>query len=471
MKGAPRFFSGVFFFLFYFFPFYSFAGGPFYTSFSGVASYWDAAPIISYHPESGSCGPFTQADMLTKVAENLAMWSNLAEVDISFDQVSGEIGELDETNYTTYFYEASGTDADNAKLADGINPIIFDETGDIIAAIAGEENRYYVLGFAGPTGFSSEDYDTIVDGQSVLNCLCLEGGDTACDDGGQAITFSEDVLDYTIIHEFGHFINLDHSQVGFDLYDDSDSNNDDDIPIMFPIVVETSDLPTPSEDDAIALGAIYASDSFAGDYCLVTGTLLDANSNELRCADVQAVTDDTADTVAQVSGALAVTVDGVGANDPDGDTVDEGECTSRCGYFELYLTPGKDYTIRVEPIYEGFVGGSGMGPCYGVQLDTITEEDVAAVSSAQCTAGTSLSLGSITTTSTGGVGSDDSTGSGSSGSNADPYDNYDELNPVGYGCSLAVAAKPVTGFSWGIVLVVMGMIFWHLRRAALNLLK
>lgn len=454
-----RFFSGLFFSLICLFSFSAFAGGPFYVSYGGTGSYWDTAPTISYHPESGSCGPFTQEDMLAKIEEDLGVWSSLVAVDISFDQVSDAIGDLDETNYTTYFYEASGTDEDNAKLADSLNPIIFDETGDIIAAIAGEENRYYILGFAGPTGFSNEDYDTIVDGQSVINCLCLEGGDTACEDGGSTIEYSEDNLDYTIIHEFGHFINLDHSQVNLDLYDDGDTDNDDDIPIMFPIVVDTSDLPTPSRDDFVALGALYPQDTFAGDYCLVTGTLLDADGNELRCADVQAITDDTGETVAQISGVLAVTVDGVAANAADGDTIDANECTSNCGYFELYLTPGLDYTIMVEPIYDGFVGGSGMGPCYAAQLDTIEEEDVASVSSAQCTAGTTLSLGSITTTSTGGVTIDGGSGTGSSGaSDGDPYDNYDELNPVGYGCSLLVAAKPTSDFPWELGLVLMGLV-------------
>jgi hypothetical protein len=186
---------------------------------------------------------------------------------------------------------------------------------------------------------------------------------------------------------------------------------------------------------------------------------LDVDGNELRCADVQAITSDTADTVAQISGTLAVTVDGVGANAADGDTVDDGECTSNCGYFALYLTPGKDYTVNVEPIYESFVGGSGMGPCYAAQLDTITEEEVATVSSAQCTAGTTLSLGSITTTSTGGVTDGGSSGSsGSSGNGSDPYENYDELNPVGYGCALSVTAKPVSGVVGWAVLGLMGLV-------------
>jgi hypothetical protein len=82
--------------------------------------------------------------------------------------------------------------------------------------------------------------------------------------------------------------------------------------------------------------------------------------------------------------------------------VDAGECTAGCGDFELHLTPGKAYTVHVEPINSSFTSGSGISPCANGQLDTIVSEVIAQIST-QCTAGASLGLGNITTESTGGV--------------------------------------------------------------------
>jgi hypothetical protein len=132
---------------------------------------------------------------------------------------------------------------------------------------------------------------------------------------------------------------------------------------------------------------------------LVTGALLDADGNQLRCADVQAIPSDLSKSVAFVSGAYAPAEDSNG----NGDTVDPGECVSNCGDFQLYLDPGVDYTIKVHPINSTFTGGSGISPCANGQLTTINTETIATVTAAQCTEGATITLGDLTTTSTGGV--------------------------------------------------------------------
>lgn len=405
----------------------SFAGSGYVISTSGAPARWDNSAAITIHPESGVCGSFSNAEMLTKLTTNLDAWSDLTEVDIQFDIIGGEIGGVDGCNYGDYLANVTGSTDTTASLSDGINPILFDNDGDIIASVTGTSNRFRVLGFATPAGFTS-DYSEIVDGQAVFNCRCLAGNSNGdCTSGNSTTTFSEDDLDFTMVHELGHFINLDHTQVNcttstLDVTDDSvncqDSDSDDicdnlcdnsstsddsDIPAMYPVSENAGEQISPMQDDIVALAGLYPSDTFAATHCHVTGTLLDSSGNALRCADVQATTTDPTDSVAFVSGAYALGVD----NNGDLDSVDDGECTSGCGDFELYLTPGKSYTVHVEPISSSFTGGSGISPCANDQLDTIVSEVIANIS-AQCTAGAPVDLGDITTDSTGGVAASES---------------------------------------------------------------
>jgi hypothetical protein len=164
---------------------------------------------------------------------------------------------------------------------------------------------------------------------------------------------------------------------------------------------------------------------------------LDADGNSLRCADVQAVPSDISNTVAFVSGALAAAED---QND-DGDTVDDGECNSGCGEFQLYLTPGTDYTITVMPINSAFTSGSSLSPCFNEQLDTIEEEAILEISGVDCEAGHPSDIGNLQTTSTGGTSDGDSqttdsgdSSSDSSGSGGGSFESAE--NPIGYLCSL-----------------------------------
>lgn len=370
------------------------AGGGYIITESGEPSRWDNTVNIRIHPESGECGSFTNAQMLTKLDDNLGYWLDLTDVDLNFVVTTGSIGGVDGCNYGDYLVGVDG--ATNAGISDGLNPVLFDNDGEIVAEVAGSANKFRVLGFANPSGFAS-DFTEIVDGQAVFNCRCLPGNTNGACTGG--VEFTEDELNFTMVHELGHMLNLDHTQINGELADTASTDDDTNIPTMYPVSENAAAQISPTQDDIVNLADIYPAATFNSTYCLVTGTLLDSSGNPLRCADVQATTADVADAVAFVSGAYAPAVDG---ND-DGDTVDAGECTSNCGDFQLYLTPGKTYTVAVAAINSSFTGGSGISPCANGQLSTIVDEDVATITAGQCTAGGTLSLGNITTTSTGGV--------------------------------------------------------------------
>lgn len=381
-------------------PLASFAGGGYIITESGAPSEWDNSSSIRIHPESGACGSFTNTQMLTKLDDNLGFWLDLSDVNLDFVVTSGSIGGVDGCNYGTYLVGVDG--ASNVGISDGLNPVLFDNDGEIVAAVAGTSNKFRVLGFANPSGFAN-NYAEIVDGQAVFNCRCLPGNTNgACTSGSSTIEFTEDELNFTMVHELGHMLNLDHTQVNANLVDGS-ADDDTYIPTMYPVSENAAAQISPMQDDIVALGTIYPSSTFTSTYCRVTGTLLDSSGNRLRCADVQAKTSDNADSVAFVSGAYAPAVD----NNDDGDTADSGECTSNCGDFQLYLTPGKSYTISVKTINSTFTGGSGISPCANDQTEPcssadtgescIEDQDIATVTSSQCTAGGTLALGNIPT--------------------------------------------------------------------------
>ncbi len=411
-----------------------YAGQALYIDSAGDFLSWDAsaAAPISIHPESGDCGQYTNAQMLTRLEANLDEWATLTYVDLDFNIVPGTLGSVDGTNYTSYLAGVLGTTAaqETANVQDGINPILFDDDGEIIDAATGEDNgRYTILGFASPDGFllndAGTDAESIVDGQAVFNCYCLDAGDgTPANASCGSTVFTTADLDFTMVHELGHFINLDHSQINTSYVTDSDATNDAEIPTMYPASFSAAEQKIPMQDDITTLASIYPSSSFfPSDFCKVTGTLLDRYGDALRCADFQAITADGENNTSFVSGSYASATDSNG----DGYTDGTGECLSGCGDFLLYLEPGETYTFNVVSVISSFIGGSSVGPCATSQLAACTtamldrctdgdsdtactpcvaneilsvnddSENLTSTVTASCTAGATIAFGNITT--------------------------------------------------------------------------
>ncbi|MBI2339602.1 MAG: hypothetical protein HYU99_04435 [Deltaproteobacteria bacterium] len=374
----------------------------------GVPAAWDNSAAIAYHPESGSCGSFDNGAMLTKIGENLSQWSGITDITLSFDPETGIIGSIDNSNYSSLFTASSDCGDDG----DDLTPVVFDDDGTITDDIFGAGNRFSVLGFAGPAIFN-DDCSEILEGQAFFNCRCQTGSPSGSCPGG--VVFTEDDLNFTIMHEFGHLLGLDHTQVNQSIGEGScntDTEGDcDALPAMYPQSVDAPDQITPQRDDEVAALTLYGGSAFASSFCTVTGTLEDANGDPLRCADIQAETGTPADTIAVVSGAFSPQRDSNG----DGDTQDDGECFSNCGDFILRgLDPSKSYTITVKPIDSQWRGGSGINPCNSAQLDYVEEEEIDEVTAGDCVGGSTRALEAVATISCpdedGCVGSDEGGG-------------------------------------------------------------
>lgn len=408
---------------------------------TGSASKWGST--ITLHPEGGRCGGFTNAQMKSKLGTNLSTWEDVSNVSLTFSLNNSAItADINNDNYSTYYV----SNADDVGLNDNLNPIVFDDDGQIVAHILGIENMFTVLGFAGPDGFSS-DYATIVDGQAVFNCRCLASNSyySVDNDSGESCdsvpqTFTVDDLDFTMVHEMGHFLGLDHSQVNAD---------GSDLPTMYPESVDAAEQLILHHDDETAIRSLYGQTALEDNYCTVIGTLYDSNGKSLRCADVQASTGDEADTVSTVSGYYATYQDLNNDGASDGD----GECLTNCGVFLLRgLEVGKTYSIDIVPIDSGYIGSSRLGPCVHAQITGIRNQKITTVTCS--TAGQSTNIGSFTTASTGGIaeGTDDSgstTGSSSSG-----------------GCQLNQKSSFPISWLWMVMFSSLLVSFYRCRRAS-----
>ncbi|OGQ07018.1 MAG: hypothetical protein A3G32_07425 [Deltaproteobacteria bacterium RIFCSPLOWO2_12_FULL_40_28] len=387
------------------------AGGPITVApASGTSSAW-ASGDISLSPEGGTCGSFTRTEMITKIETNVAYWTDVSGISLTIILDTADItDDVTSCNYTDYYVDSS----DDAGLTDSINPVIFDDDAEIVAELFGSGNQYVVLGFAGPDGFTS-NYETMVDGQAFFNCRCLSGNPNGDCPGG--ITFSEDDLNFTVTHEIGHLIGLDHTQANQALAEagcnDAVAGDCDDIPTMYPQSVDPADQISPARDDEVAILSLYGLATMNAASCTVTGSLTDARGRPLRCMDVQATTSNTADTITYVSGSNAVYTD----SDSDGYSDDDGECTSSCGAFTLRgLSPSKTYTVRARPVDADWISGSSVGPCVHGQLTGVQVETLATITSGTCVAGATSAQGTISTSSCGG---DISAASGCTGTTGD----------------------------------------------------
>ena len=78
------------------------AAAPQFVSDSGNGSTWNTNTAIEYHVESGTCGPFSNEQMLSKLSTLFGRWTSLTEVDISVSANTSELGQVGIDNYETY---------------------------------------------------------------------------------------------------------------------------------------------------------------------------------------------------------------------------------------------------------------------------------------------------------------------------------------------------------------------------------
>lgn len=313
----------------------AFAGGPLYTYDGCTPVVFPASAMpIPYTVDQGPLGDFTNDNATALVDDCFGVWQAVPTAAVSFVNNGFLPRDVDAS-----FIDASGIwgiDAFFSRLQSlGTNPVIFDSDGGIIDALYGQGASDSIIGFSG----SVYDYDAIngyyyTDGLSLLNGRFTQAPND----------WDEDRFKATFVHEFGHFIGLDHSQINLDLAGDGDAANDIYVPTMFPFSTDDdTSLGELNPDDEAAVTMLYPADD----------AVVDAAYGRIRGR------------LRWLSGLPALGANVIAVGQGDG-LMSRFSCVSDyCmlgdGSFEMLVAPGT-YTFLVEPIYPFFTGGSSVGP-------------------------------------------------------------------------------------------------------------
>ncbi len=313
------------------------AAGPLIVSGSGAPLVWTANPV-PFNPDRGPLGALTNAQAVAAVTSNFAVWAAVPTASLSFTNAGALPVDVTSANYTSVV----------DVCGDGLSPIVFDTDGSITDDLLGAGSSNEVLGFAGPD-CGDVASATITEGIAVLNGKWVDGVNTQSNPEIPLADFNA-----VFIHEFGHYVNLDHSQIGLAEAFDGDPSNDDGIATMFPILVNGAATSSLHLDDEVAVSALYPAPVFGTSRATIAGRiLLSDGTTPFQGAYVVArkVDDPRVTAVGAASGARYAP-----------STAGGPAPSFLAGRFELPGLPPGDYTVEVEQIDPSFTGGSGVGP-------------------------------------------------------------------------------------------------------------
>jgi hypothetical protein len=312
----------------------SFAGGPLVLE--GPAGNTPVSyenPSIIVHAESGRLGDRDNSDANELVQQAFSLWNDVSSATVKLIVDTTTITEdINLDNFDEYLPNLSGTELNGD---DGLNPIVYDDDGEIIDAYFGVGQSSNTVGFAASILTQGGSY--FDEGYAVIN--------------GKDLNLSTTTFKLLITHEIGHFIGLDHSQTDINNAETTfgfprvcETSPAYHYPVMYPFICR--DDSTLYIDDIIAVSALYPSATFSSEIGIIEGNFVDENNLPILGANIWAENVDTGEVVSIVSDYLM----------------------QSNGYYRLHLVPG-DYTLHVNSINTEFNGGSGIGPYTDSILD------------------------------------------------------------------------------------------------------
>jgi len=307
---------------------------------SGDVYRWDDSVPVPYNPDQGMLGMLSNTDAVNMVNGTFGLWGNINIPTSSLSFMNA--GQLSMDVVTQADFAAI------TGVSNGLSPIIFDADGSIFEALGVD-----ALGFASINVVTATEPYLVQEGFVVLNGDYIDG-DTS--DGNETtLEFFGGVM----AHEFGHFLNLAHSQVnghyylgdrddpGFVTYGPPPAGS---LSIMFPIALGLPGEPTgPTTDDIRTVSTLYPAGGFPGAFGKIEGQVFENDG---------------------ISGFQGANVIARNQNDPffDASTWVTGLLKnsvnpSTFGAYELNgLTNDASYTIEVVNINSLFEGSSRVPP-------------------------------------------------------------------------------------------------------------
>lgn len=309
------------------------AAGPLLVNGAGQPLAWTADPI-PFNPDRGSLGTLANADARALVQSLFDVWAAVPTASVAFGDAGLLPVDVTASNVFSYL----------GLCGDGLNPIIFDTDGSITDDLFGIGASDNILGFAGPDCVTFVPPSTD-EGSAVLNGKWIDGVP------GTEITLEE--FKGVFVHEFGHYVNLDHSQVNLLEAFDGDPSNDGAVATMFPFLVNGAEEATLALDDEVSLSAQYPSPLLATTGGTVAGDVRRSDGRLFQGAHVvvRSVADPRITAVGMVSGAYHFPFFEGGP-----------PASSLEGAFLVPGLPPGDYTVEIEEVSSFFTGGSSVGP-------------------------------------------------------------------------------------------------------------
>ncbi len=330
------------------------AGGPRAVNGVGQPMAWNAADPIVYHVDAGPLGLLNNAAARALLAEAFAVWAG-GPADITF--VEGAPLALD-VNAVGFAYSHPAHFQNFYRVdGDGKSPVIFDHDGSIIDALFGLGARYEILGVAGldtPIGTNA----TITGASIIINGAFHDGvGQPASPED-----LSLEGIRATMVHEIGHFINLDHSVLNHEMAFDGNAGNDIYVPTMFPLaVLDEGALASTHMDDEMAALNLYPS----GSGTLLSGTV-SAAGVPFQGANVvfRDADDPLGKAFSMISGGLYFPCNPGSTCDPCSTACNPGNPAAQGAFAMDLLTLSDAYKVCVEQIDTRFseFNGTFVGP-------------------------------------------------------------------------------------------------------------
>jgi len=317
----------------------AFAGGPFIIEGpTGVTPVTYQNPNITVHTDNDTLNSLDDLllDTNTVVEEAFALWNNINTSTINLVINPTQINEdININNFDSYL---PTTNYSEFNADDNLNPIVYDNNGEIIDAFFGDGASDHTIGFAASIFTSGTSY--FKEGYAVIN--------------GKDLNLTTTTFKLLITHEIGHFFGLDHTQVNID-------NRETDFgtpelcksapdrsyyPVMYPFICR--DTETLHSDDISTISALYPATNVSSNFGTLQGRFVDDIGLPILGANIWAENTTTGETFSVVSDYL----------------------TQNNGFYKMLL-PAGSYTLHANSINPLFNGGSGVGP-YTYNLNDIS---------------------------------------------------------------------------------------------------
>ena len=320
----------------------AFASGPLAKCSDGVPYLWpNGGQNIVWNADLGNLGALTKVQADAFVANSFQAWQDVPTATISYVQGPNLAVDVDETNFEPFL---------DAPAPDGLSAIVYDNTGAIFELLFGPDSG--VLGFSGPE-FGDPATCTITEGLAFLN-----GPEFNPADPNTALSI--------MVHEFGHFSNLAHSQTNggillgiavgtpepsgpapnntFGAPTVADFVNNGYLETMYPFFFGPQfGEPTPGRDDISSISRLYPAPGYFATSAAVSGSIFSPNGTT-RLSGINVIARNVANPFLDAVSAIS------------GDFTDETDpaVSAVVGTYKFTgLTPGAQYAVYVDGILQG----------------------------------------------------------------------------------------------------------------------